>query len=255
MKRYDLIIEEKFEIADAYWISPIGKIISVPMKHINSVIKDPKTYGYTKKEIDDLHKKYNERIGQEGKARHSILINLIMKGWMRIRNYPRRGSWTINVNRLTKKTKDYIQNFASLLIKNKNDKYDIVSIDTLGGNRSYHLIDLSRDILYTEGINMKKYKFTDLLKEGKLDYEIYHDDYGGAIGEIKKFADKNGYTVDEDEFSNNYMDAFNKPKKGKTYRTTLKLYKNDKQQKKALHSQIYNRGTNRNTFELNMYIS
>ena len=102
---------------------------------------------------------------------------------------------------------------------------------------------------------MKKYKFIDLLKEAKSDYEIYHDTYGGAINEVEKYADKNGYTVDEDEFSNNYMDAFNKPRKGKTYRTTLALYKNDKKQKKALHSQIYNRGVDRNTFELNMYIN
>lgn len=169
MKRYNLITEKRFEIADAYWISPNGHIIPVSIKHIDSVIEDPKTYGYTREEINDLHKKYNERIGQEGKARHSILINLIMKGWIRIRNYPRRGSWTINVNRLTKRAKDYIQNFASLLIKNKNDKYDIVSIDTLKGNRSYSLIDLSSDILYTEVSDMNKYKFTDLLKEEKKD--------------------------------------------------------------------------------------
>ena len=102
---------------------------------------------------------------------------------------------------------------------------------------------------------MSKYKFMDLLKEGRYKYEIYHNTYGDAIDEVEIFADESGYTIDEDEFSNHYMDAFNKPKKGKTYRTTLSLYKDDKKQKKALHSQIYNRGTDRKTFELNMYIT
>ena len=162
----------------------------------------------------------------------------------------------MNINRLNKKAKDYTQNFAKLLLKNNGNKYDIIVIETFSGSKSYSVEDLSNDILfYNEGVNMSKYKFMDLLKEAKSDYEIYHDTYGSAIDEVENYADKNGYTVEENEFSNNYMDAFTKPKKGKTYRTTLTLYKKDKKQKKALHSQIYNRGTDRNTFELNMYIN
>lgn len=120
--------------------------------------------------------------------------------------------------------------------------------------KNYKFIRLLKEI--SKPMSVKKWKVHESIqKEGKLDYEVYHDFYGAVIKEIEKFANKNGYTINEDEFSNIFMDAFNKPKKGKTYRTTLNLYKNDNQQKKALHSQIYNRGTKKHQFELNMYIS
>ena len=45
-----------------------------------------------------------------------------------------------------------------------------------------------------------------------------------------------------------------KPKKGKTNKFNISLSKNGKEQKKALQIQVYNRGTNENEFELNMYI-
>ena len=130
MKTYKLIAEDKFKIADAYWISPIGKIISISMTHINAIFSSPKTYGYTQQEIRDLYKKYNEKIGQEGKARERILIDLVKRGWIRIRNYSRKGHWAMNIGRLNKKTKDYVQNFAKLLLKNNEDKYDIITIET-----------------------------------------------------------------------------------------------------------------------------
>ena len=43
-----------------------------------------------------------------------------------------------------------------------------------------------------------------------------------------------------------------KPTNGKTNRFNLKLYKNNKEQKKMLHVQIYG---DEGRFELNMYIS
>lgn len=93
------------------------------------------------------------------------------------------------------------------------------------------------------------------LKEAKSGYEVYNDKYGRAIDEVERYAKKKGYTLNETEFSDAFMDAFFKPKKGKTKSDHLTLYKNGKQQKKKLHSQIYNRGTDGNTFELNMYIA
>ena len=99
-----------------------------------------------------------------------------------------------------------------------------------------------------------KYKGKEIT-EGKSDYEVYHGTYGSAIDEIEKYANKKNYVIDEDDFSNAFTDAFFKPKKGKSYRSDLTLYKNDKKQKKALHTQIYNRDTDSNPFELNIYIN
>lgn len=91
-----------------------------------------------------------------------------------------------------------------------------------------------------------------LVKEGKKDYEINHGTYGGAIDEIGEYARKNGYTLDMDQITEDFLDAFFKPKKGKTKKDDLILYKNGKKQKKMLHTQIYARD---DVFELNMYIN
>ena len=96
--------------------------------------------------------------------------------------------------------------------------------------------------------------------EGKSDYTIYHKSYSAAVDEIKKFAKKNGYTLDDESDSENVgSQMFNvvgsgpkKPKEGKTNKFSFELYKNNKLQKKMLHAQIY--GT-KNQFELNMYIN
>lgn len=98
-------------------------------------------------------------------------------------------------------------------------------------------------------------KLSKLIKENKNNYKIYHNTYTSVINEIKNFIKKNKYTKNENEFSDAFIDAFNKPKPGKTYTVHLNLYKNNKKQKKMLHAQIYNRGTKKNEFELNMYIN
>jgi hypothetical protein len=50
------------------------------MRHIDLIFSDPKTYGYTEQSIRDLHIKYGEKLGQEGKARKRILLDLIGRG-------------------------------------------------------------------------------------------------------------------------------------------------------------------------------
>jgi hypothetical protein len=94
--------------------------------------------------------------------------------------------------------------------------------------------------------------FKEFINESKSKFQIYHNQYSSAIDEIEKYVNKMGYTLDRDEYGMAYSDGFFKPKDGKTKRDTLTLYKNGKEQKKALHVQIYNMG---NKFELNMYIN
>jgi hypothetical protein len=61
-----------------------------------------------------------------------------------------------------------------------------------------------------------------------------------------------GYELDQEEYGNVYIDGFFKPNDGQTKKDTLTLYKGGKEQRKALHVQIYDMG---NKFELNMYIN
>jgi len=100
-------------------------------------------------------------------------------------------------------------------------------------------------------------------KKQDSDYIIYHNTYSEAISEIEKFANKNGYSLDDESDSENKGEQmFNivgtgpsKPKSGKTNSFHFTLYKGSKQQSKMLHAQIYNRGSSSNEFELNLYIN
>lgn len=85
------------------------------------------------------------------------------------------------------------------------------------------------------------------------DHPVYHNSYSSAINAVGQYANQLGYELDPEEYNNAYIDAFFKPKAGKTKKDTLTLYKGGKEQKKALHVQIYNRGGDK--FELNMYIN
>jgi len=91
------------------------------------------------------------------------------------------------------------------------------------------------------------------LNESKSDFQVYHNQYSSAIDEVEKYANKMGYDLDKEEYGNAYIDAFFKPNDGQTKKDTLALYKNGKEQKKAIHVQIYGMGNKK--YELNMYIN
>ena len=90
------------------------------------------------------------------------------------------------------------------------------------------------------------------LEEGKKDYEIYHNTFSSAIDEVKKFAKKNGYELDDDDLFHTVGTGPKKPSTGKTNKYHLTLMKNGKENKKKLHFQVYGMKTQ---YELNMYIS
>jgi len=88
-------------------------------------------------------------------------------------------------------------------------------------------------------------------------YQVYHDTFSSVINEIEKWLISIPYDYDKDEFIDSYIDAFFKPRPGKTKKDTISLYKlkTDTLARKAAHIQVYNRGTDKKTFELNMYAS
>ena len=139
----------------AYWINPRGQIIEVELNHIDTVIKYPAKFGLTKKEIEKIHKKHKEKVGQEGNAREAIIVDLIKSGWIRIRKY--KNHWSITVFRLTSRV---IYSFANKILKKglfgfkEKDKYASVKIVPVGGGKmvqDYDLSDISKDMLIEEG--------------------------------------------------------------------------------------------------------
>jgi hypothetical protein len=94
--------------------------------------------------------------------------------------------------------------------------------------------------------------FEQFVTEKKSDYQVYHNTYSAAISTALEYAQKNGYACDEDDIWNKISMGDKKPKDGVTNKFTITLYKDGKEQKKALQIQIYGMG---DKYELNAYIS
>ena len=90
------------------------------------------------------------------------------------------------------------------------------------------------------------------MDEGKSDYEIYHKDYSSAVQTAIKQAEKRGFEVDMDDWHDKVATGPKKPSAGKTNSFSVKLKKDGKESKKALHLQVYNMDNHK--YELNMYI-
>ena len=89
----------------------------------------------------------------------------------------------------------------------------------------------------------------------KNKYETYHPSLTSAVYEAEKYATLRGYETDPEDWAETVGSGPRKPSKGKTNRYSIKLFKNGKEQRKMLQIQVYNRGTDTNTYELNAYIS
>jgi len=99
-------------------------------------------------------------------------------------------------------------------------------------------------------------QFDGLLSEKspKDEYTLYHDSYTVAIQEMKRWVKRQGFEIDPEEAANTIGAGPRKPSEGNTNRLRLLLFKDKKPAKKSVHFQIYNRGTDTGTYELNMYL-
>ena len=167
----------------AYWISPSGEVIDCATTHISEVINKPEQFGLTREGIEELYKQYDEPLGHEGKAREEIMLDLIKKGWTRIRWVPSKYSWTVQIADLTKRVMDNLQNWAMSIITSdeglKNTDVTILPVNE-GVPQSFHpLKDIAADVLY-------RTVEANLLIPGNYPgrYEVYVD---GKV--VKKFDD------------------------------------------------------------------
>jgi len=138
----------------AYWISPRGEVLPVATNHIDIVIKNPKKFGYTKERIQEIYDNYEERLGSEGTAREVIIIDLLQKGFIRIRRY--RNAYSLNVGKMSKKVKDILFDWAYKLLNTgiagmkEKDKYMPVNIQGFKDkfNRSLTIKEIAEDALF-----------------------------------------------------------------------------------------------------------
>ena len=140
----------------AFWITPKGETIGSMKSHISMVVANPKKFGLTDDYIKETYKKYEEKVGFEGKAREEIMKKLIDEGFIRIRKYGNYG-WVIDVNRLMKKIKERITKWAEKITEKgiagikETSKFNSVKIlDNTGTSKRMTINELSAGKLIFE---------------------------------------------------------------------------------------------------------
>ncbi len=146
----------------AFWYKN-GKIIQVQSLHITDVCKNYEIFGLSKEYIQSKYDLYGETWGSEGKAREEIMIELMKKGWIRIReSVGKEGSkWTIQFDNYRKRKND-LQEIVSQLLLDREDMKDYDSLVLLQCEGNFYKIYDSwktnskpSDFLL-EGMNKKK---------------------------------------------------------------------------------------------------
>ena len=97
--------------SEAYWISPENIIFEVNKKHIDLIINNPSDFGVTRNYIETKYKDYNEKLGFEGKARSDIMLELMKRGWIRVRYYGKNDIWKFQVYQFDLNEKKLITHF------------------------------------------------------------------------------------------------------------------------------------------------
>jgi len=125
--------------SNAFWLSNVGKIIDVPMTHIDDIRDNPEDFGLTKKYLDSIKQKYGN-IYDGSKSRDVIMTDLLKNGWIRIRKVKSGYQhWTIQLysssRGVPRTAKKYLVNWAKKMIKaNKSLGYDAVVVMDQKGN-------------------------------------------------------------------------------------------------------------------------
>lgn len=161
------------KISQAYWLSPKGKIYDVNISHIDYIFKNPEIFKLTTEKIKEIYRKHKEPFGWEGKARKEILIDVMKRGWVRIRDYKDKG-WSVEVWELDNYAKELIYNWAAKvkgLLENKvynqnNINIHIIKLEQEGKPRFKWFIETNFDEIIKGKLEENKImKYEEYLNE------------------------------------------------------------------------------------------
>jgi hypothetical protein len=166
MKFKTLYFKEDVEpSARAYWLSPSKDIIPVDSVHIETILSNIDQFGLTQEYIDEVAEKHGGKheLRDGGKAREEIMIDVMKKGWVRVRK--NRETWVIQLDaptlnsKISRTQKNAIVNWAEKLMEmNPSEKNSPVVVLDLDGRK-----------LFGGGM---------LYKDQKTIQDIYMDDTG-----------------------------------------------------------------------------
>jgi hypothetical protein len=136
----------------AYWITPDCQVIPVISSHIETIIDHPDIFHVPLDQITSAYAKHHEVVRTEGKAREEIIIDVVKKGFVRVRRYthPREEYWSINVNEINADSMDLIQQFFGLICQGEFGCQEIdheipVVITAFNGHQRIRLAELVKD--------------------------------------------------------------------------------------------------------------
>jgi len=131
--RKKMAMRERVLHCNAYFIHPYkGQVIYVPRSHISLVISHPEKFHLSFDYIKTIYKKYEEKIGLEGRARREILLHLIDRGFIRIRKY--KNHWKVNVKDLYSDTAAiFLHRWAKSIMAATNDFHIEVIVEQRNG--------------------------------------------------------------------------------------------------------------------------
>ena len=179
-KTYEKIMETASAMSSEYYfISPGGK--AIPGRegiHINTILKYPGKFGLTDAGIDKVFKKHKETRDTEGYARNEIFLELLKKGWVRVRYYPRNGLILFQIQRMGRKTRENIWSFLEQTLS-KKIKFPREYIS----NVDIRIINTDGDILFFGEIDevMKKLYESTYKKVKNMLVEAYNFKFVGKI--------------------------------------------------------------------------
>jgi len=164
----------------AYWIDKKGNFVESRDNHIIMIISHPERFGFTKKKVEDTYNKYGEVIGSEGKARRELIDDVISRGFIRIRLYP-RSHWSITIGKFDSRTRSLVTEFANKIVNKKIDPglggkdvympVKLVAVKSRQENKKYTIKDIADGVLLTgepvvETLNLMT--FDEFLNESSL---------------------------------------------------------------------------------------
>ena len=124
----------------AYWIKPSGEMVKPSPRHIGAILEDPKEFGETEESIKEIYDRHNEPLSAtaEGHAREELMVKILKKGFLRIREVKR--NWTVQVAQTDPQTKDNIWAWAKMVLrKDPKQIYADVNILQLKGNKKQRM--------------------------------------------------------------------------------------------------------------------
>lgn len=133
----------------AYWITPEYQVIPVLTSHIEMIIDHPEIFHVPHDDIASAYARFNEAMRTEGRARKEIIIDVVKKGFVRVRRYtrPREEYWSININHLNDAAMEMIRQFFGLICQGELGCQEIdreipVIITAFDGHQTIRLAEL-----------------------------------------------------------------------------------------------------------------